>query len=65
MEMCPTCKDPFLRRINNLADSFNKGLLENSTCTNSCPNEEGRDGQNENQPDISTTQNANFYVSDD
>ena len=36
-----------------------------STCTNSCPNEEGHGGQNENQPDISTTGNVNFYMSDD
>ena len=36
-----------------------------STCTNSCPNEEGHGGQNENQPDICTTWNVNFYMSDD
>ena len=48
-----------------MTDSFNEGLLENSTCTNSCPNEEGYDGQNETQTDISTTWNANFFMSGD
>ena len=35
------------------------------TCTNSCPNEEGYGGQNEDQPDIGTAQNVNFNISDD
>lgn len=48
-----------------MTDTFNEGLLENSTFTNSCPNEEEHDGQNETQPDISTTLNANFFMSGD
>ena len=32
-----------------------------STCTNSCFNEEGHGGQNENQPDISTARKVHFY----
>ena len=38
--LCPICKDPFLKRLNNLTDSLNKRLLCNIANKNSCSNVE-------------------------
>ena len=59
---CPICKDPFLKKVTDLSDTFNSGLLEtkdNSPAINE-KNEQGT-----SQPDITTTigRNAEFYKS--
>lgn len=59
---CPICKDPFLKRITDLSDTFNSGLLE--TKDNSPAINETNE-QSTSQPDITTTtgRNAEFYRS--
>lgn len=59
---CHICKYLFLKRITDLSETFNKGLLENNT-TNTCP--DINEDQEASQPEISTTRNADFYKSHD
>ena len=63
--LCPICKDPLLKRLNNLTDSFNKGLLDSNANKNSCSRVESNDSQNNGQSDINTSHNTDFYRSDD
>lgn len=59
---CPICKDPLLKRITDLSDTFNNGLLENK---DNSPAINETNEQSTSQPDISTTtgRNAEFYKS--
>lgn len=63
-KLCLICKDPFLKRVNELSDSFNKGLLENDTSPNITDSRNSHE-QPESQPDINSLRNADFYKSDD
>ena len=61
---CPICKDPFLTKINDLTDSFKRGLLENNDSTLPDINE-SHNMQSASSPGIATTRNADFYKSHD
>ena len=61
-KLCPICKDPFLKRVHDLSDSYNKGLLENDTSSNIADSQNSHE-QPESQPDINTYRNADFHKS--
>lgn len=59
---CPICKDPLLKRVTDLSDTFNSGLLE---AKDNSPTINETNEQSTGQPDISSTtgRNAEFYKS--
>lgn len=63
--LCPLCKGPFLKKITELSETFNKGLLD--TTNNSLPGDRNCDNHNNSHPEVttSTSRNADFYKSND
>ena len=61
--LCPLCKEPLLKKIAELSETFNEGLLENN---NSFPDNRNCE-QSNSHPDVitSTSRNADFYKSSD
>ena len=52
--LCPICKDPFIKKLNNLTDSLNKRFCLTMQIKTVCSHLESNDSQNDSQPDINT-----------